>query len=363
MKEIIRKMNLSIITCALVLVLNVTTTFAWAGLQTYSNVENFDVSLESSQTYQIKISLDGENFSSNLNELAFKRTVLDNMGVMLKGFEYENEEAVINERFEKIVLEPLTTKRIGNELGPFVSIDEIRNNEFDYDSYEESKEIKKSYFNFDIYLSLDCYSDAEEDYTRYQDIYIKNIRNLLIGNNKTYKLKSNHVLENYLKDQVLSTVKVNSSSAARISFTKYQAVKRGDLETNIPLETIIYQGGSATPTYENGIHSFGGFLNSTDNLAYMDFNDIHSLKPINNEVFKDFYENRKNESGLEDAISGDEVEGNHFKLITKEDGLNTKTMIKINVKMWLEGFDADCFEVVSSLPLGFDLTFLHYDLH
>ena len=44
MKEIIRKMNLSIITCALVLVLNVTTTFAWAGLQNYSNVENFDVS-------------------------------------------------------------------------------------------------------------------------------------------------------------------------------------------------------------------------------------------------------------------------------------------------------------------------------
>ena len=86
MKQIIRKMNLSIITCMLVLVLNVTTTFAWAGLQTYSNVENFDVSLESSQTYQIKISLDGENFSSNLNELAFKRTVLDNMGVMLKGF-------------------------------------------------------------------------------------------------------------------------------------------------------------------------------------------------------------------------------------------------------------------------------------
>ena len=72
MKQIIRKMNLSIITCMLVLVLNVTTTFAWAGLQNYSNVENIDVSLESSETYAIQVSLDGKNFSNTIDEYEYK---------------------------------------------------------------------------------------------------------------------------------------------------------------------------------------------------------------------------------------------------------------------------------------------------
>ena len=66
MKEVIRKMNLSIITCMLVLVLNVTTTFAWAGLQNYSNVENLDLSLQSSETYAIQVSLDGINFYNEI---------------------------------------------------------------------------------------------------------------------------------------------------------------------------------------------------------------------------------------------------------------------------------------------------------
>ena len=79
MKEIIRKMNLSIITCILVLVLNVTTTFAWAGLQNYSNVEDFDMSLESSLEYELKISLDGINFYNEINELDFKKVLLKNM--------------------------------------------------------------------------------------------------------------------------------------------------------------------------------------------------------------------------------------------------------------------------------------------
>ena len=80
MKEVIRKMNLSIITCMLVLVLNVTTTFAWAGLQNYSNVENFDVSLESSENYAIQVSLDGKNFSKTIDEYEYKKVILRNMG-------------------------------------------------------------------------------------------------------------------------------------------------------------------------------------------------------------------------------------------------------------------------------------------
>ena len=83
MKEIIRKMNLSIITCALVLVLNVTTTFAWAGLQNYSNVEDFEMSLDSSIDYELKISLDGINFYNEINEFDFKKNNIKKYGFII----------------------------------------------------------------------------------------------------------------------------------------------------------------------------------------------------------------------------------------------------------------------------------------
>ena len=64
------------------LVLNVTTTFAWAGLQNYSNVENFEMSLESSDKYELKVSLDGINFYNEIDDLDFKRTKLTNMNLL-----------------------------------------------------------------------------------------------------------------------------------------------------------------------------------------------------------------------------------------------------------------------------------------
>lgn len=364
MKEILRKMNLSIITCVLMLVLNVTTTFAWAGLQNYSNVEDFEMSLESSGGYELKLSLDGINFYNEIDDLDFKKTVLRNMGLLssdIEGNEYKIEQA-----FQKIILTPVTTKRIGNKLGTFVSIDELREDNFHYDSIKESKFVKRSYFNFDIYVAIDYVGEeSDESYLNsYQDIYISNVQDLLNGNNKTYKLKSNYVLENYFNDLTLSTVRVNTSSAARISFTKYGVMEKGKPLDNEVVDTIIYQGGTKTPKIEEDVYSFGGFMNHSDNMAYLEFNDLHSNDPLSLDVFNEFYQNRINdETGLEDAISLEQLEIPRIKLIDESDTFNTKSMIKVNVKVWLEGFDADCFEAVAALPLGFNLVLANYNLH
>ena len=66
---------------------------------------------------------------------------------------------------------------------------------------------------------------------------------------------------------------------------------------------------------------------------------------------------------MEEALSIEQTDGLKFKLIDENDKLNTKTMIKINVKMWIEGFDSDCFEVISAMPVGFNLVFSHFNLH
>lgn len=363
MKEVIRKMNLSIITCVLMLVLNVTTTFAWAGLQNYSNVENFEMSLESSDKYELKVSLDGINFYNEIDDLDFKRTILTNMNLLTYAVDNDNK---VNQKFSEIILTPVTTKRIGNKLGSFVSIDEIRKDNFHYDGIKESNFVKRSYFNFDIYVAIDYVGEEiDESYLNsYQDIYISNVQDLLNGNNKTYKLKSNYVLENYFNDLTLSTVRVNTSSAARISFTKYEVMERGKPVDNEVVNTIIYQGGTQTPSINEDVYSFGGFMNHSDNLAYLEFNDLHSDEPLSLDVFNEFYQNRINhETGFEDAISLEQLEIPRIKLIDESDTFNTKSMIKVNVKMWLEGFDADCFEAVASLPLGFNLVLANYNLH
>ena len=363
MKEVIRKMNLSIITCALVLVLSVTTTFAWAGLQNYSAVEKIDLALDSSGEYELKISLDGINFYKEIEEIELKKAILRNMGLLSLDIEIDNHK--IEEAFGDLELNPVTTKRIGNELGRFVSIDEIRKKDFQYDGSKESNYVKKSYFNFDIYVAIDYVGDdSDENFdTEIQDVYINDITNLFNGNNKTYKLKSNYVLENYFNDLLLDTVRVNTTSAARMSFTKYEVMDRGvPIETDV-VNTILVQGGTQTPTVEEGIYSFGGFMNHSDNLAYQEFNDIHFDQPISLDVFNEFYENRISDTGYEDAISYDQLETTKIQLIDSNDTLNTKTMVKINVKMWLEGFDADCFEAISSLPLGFNLVLVNYNLH
>ena len=361
MKQIIRKMNLSIITCILVLVLNVTTTFAWAGLLNYSNVENFDLSLNSLEDYKLKVSLDGINFSDNIDDLEFKKQILTNMGLYSIAYTDTN----IKREFSKIILNPVTTKRIGNELGPFVSIDEIREEDFNYEGFKESNYVRQSYFNFDIYITLDYVGgETDEIYTdSYKDIYITELSNLLNGEERSYKLKSNYILENYFKDIELSTVKVNTSSAARISFTKYQVMERGRPINSHILDTFIYQGGTQTPTEKDGVYSFGGFMNNSDNLAYLEFNDLHEEGPLSIDVFNEFYQNRvNNETGYEDAISIDQLETDHIKLIDSNDKLNVNSMIKVNIKMWLEGFDADCFEAIAALPVSFNLVLANYYL-
>ena len=364
MKEIIRKMNLSIITCILVLVLNVTTTFAWAGLQNYSNVEDFEMSLESSLDYELKISLDGVNFFNEINEFDFKKTILKNMGLLSS--EIENSETKIQQEFNKIILDPLTTKRMGNVLGPFVSIDDIRKENFNYNSVIESNDVKKAYFNFDIYIAIDYVGEEVDEsfVNKYQEVYISNLENLLYGNNKIHKLKSNYVLENYFNDLILDKVKVDTSSAARMSFTKYTVMEKYNPTNTDVVNTIIYQGGTQTPIVKDDVYSFGGFMNHTDNMAFKVFNDLHYDEPISLDVFNEFYENRANpETGLEDAISIEQLDIPRIKLIDENDLFNTKSMIKVNVKMWLEGFDADCFAAIAALPVGFNLVLSNYNLH
>ena len=361
MKQIMRKMNLSIITCVLVLVLNVTTTFAWAGLQNYSTIENFDVSVEQSENYQLMVSLNGTSFSEFVNDYNVKLKIAYNMGFNENGLVFSDKE--LYNFLKKSELQPLTTKRIGNELGPFVSIEEIRKNDFDYSKAKETKEIKRGYYTFDIYVTVDYRGENKNQVIldEYQEVYVRDIYELLIGNKKTYDLNKKYVLPSYFDGAELSKVTINSANAIRVAFTKHEVKDINDVTASVPTSTIIYQGGTKKPSLVDGVYSFGGFMDAPNNLAFNEFNDIHSNFPISQTVFEEFYNNRTID-GVEDSISIEDTDGVKFKLIDKSDKLSVGKMMKITIKMWIEGFDGDCFEGISSLPVGMNLILSHFNM-
>ncbi len=360
MKTIIRKMWLSIFTATLVLIVSVATTYAWTGFLSFSTVEKFNVSLKSEEQsdYKILISTDGIHFSDELDTLELKKEILSNMGI-----DGLTSNKMVEDRFSKIVLNAVSMQKNNQHIGPFVSLSEITKPNFNYSNViQESDAVKKSYFNFDLYLTFD-YSGAAENITDVvlnagQVVYLADIPNLITGSVRSSHLSNPYSFQDYFKGETLTRTTVNSASSVRVSISKYELMKRGEPDnTKQVTETQIYQGGTALPTLDEGVYSFGGMMEDANNIAFKEYNTINRKEPISIELLNEFRKNRSDSNGKEDAIAIDETREGQW-LVDVDEGLNTKTMVKLNVKMWIEGFDADCFEVISGLPVCLNLTFV-----
>lgn len=360
MKQMIRKTYLSIFTSILVLIVSITTTYAWAGILSYSSTEQFTINLEKIEhsDYSLMISLDGIHFSEGISMVQLRRTILSNMDVDCSNL----SDTVVNDVFSKLVMNPVSMQQNGNEIGPFVCLEDITGvSKFNYASVvNESEKAKKSYFNFDLYLSFDYTGSkelvSEEVINDSQSVMLSNISNLLVGPTKGIQLSKPYQFQDYFNQEEIKVTKVDITSAARVALTKYEVVERGHPESvSTVSDLILYQGGTATPTYEDGVYSFGGIMDKNNNLAFTEYNNINSKK-IDSAILDEFYQNRCNESGLENAIALDDLEDGHW-IIQKEDGLCAQTMMKINVKMWIEGFDGDCFNVIGRSPITLNLIF------
>ncbi len=358
MKHLIRKMNLSIITCFLVLVVTATTTYAWTGILSYSSVEAFDVGLLQQQqsNYSLQISLDGINFNDYLKMVDLKRSILIKMGYDVSGVSDETVE----DTFNNVRLNPVTTKRTGANLGKFVTLEDITTKDFVYDTWTETEYAKSAYFDFDIYLSFECILNdpSEADLNYNHNVYLSNVKNMITGSTRSVGLANPYTFSDYFPGENITSANVNVTSASRLAVTKYAAVERGNptLSTQ-PLETYIFQGGSSEPTFNNGVYSFGGIMNENNNIAFTEYNTIHTDKQVSVYFLNEILNSRKDAAGFEDAIAIGDYDAEGKWIIDNSDGLNTKTMIKLNVKLWMEGFDGDCFEVIAGMPVALRLMF------
>ena len=273
----------------------------------------------------------------------------------------ENVEAL----FSKLNLDQCTNTPVLNgdkiqKLGIFKSIEQ-----FD----------TKHYFKFDIYIAATQYYDGSTDSSTFlMDVFVGN--NLLTGINRRFNLDSSHTFDpsftNPLTDlpsgvkkitggDTISSAYVNGASAARVAFEKYDAVDLGhpELYTSMsePNSTVIYTGDKYDyPTYNEatGVYEFGGILPNEYNMAVINYNRfdfIHQKNGINSvSMPASIYNIRGVGQSHPDVILSPTT--NHLiKSNDMNEQISLDKMMKVTITMWIEGWDADCFNVINDSPI------------
>lgn len=351
----LKKLYMSMLVSMLVLVTTVVTTYAWASISDYASTERFEIGLNNDEfsDYAILISLDGVNFSEFLDPVDIKREILKNKNIHS---EIANlPDSSIESLFKDLEMHPVSTQRIGNELGAFISLDDIKPG-FKYDfNGVETEVASRAYFEFDLYLTFDYVGEGavnDDVLNQKHSVYLANIEEMITSTTKGVALSGPFEFENYFPGEEFEfNVKVNAASATRLALSKYDVVDRGNVAAYDgvkPSDLTIYQGGSSTPTVdEDGVYSFGGLMPEGDNLAFVEYNRLHD--PISTSLLNEFINNRGKEIAFGEATDR--------WVVTEADGLTVNKMIKFTVCMWIEGFDADCFHVIGDSSVSLNLTF------
>ena len=366
-----KKLYISILTSVVVLITTVATTFAWVGVFANSTFSQFDFSIRSSSLdeYGIEISLTGEedSFSDYIPGEALKEQILLNWGYEKEFIDYQG----IEETFRTLSMVQCTTLPAtnGNELIKFGEFLDIEGN------------TTKAYFTFDLYISATrffdsgVYSDFKLDAFLGDGLIEGSSKSRILINPFTYpsdfinplssvQLPTN--IEPVLGGTRFTNAKVNSASVARLGFEKYPVVEKYHPEyyndSVTPVSSVIYTGDKydyPTKDTDTGVYEFGTILPDDLNLAIGYYNSTewmyarNGIKSIT--LPDDIYQVRGPESITKDKIFSKDT--NQLIDSSKEsEKIGTNQMMKVRVSFWIEGWDADCFNVIGNSPITINIS-------
>jgi len=391
---VFRKMYMSILAAMLVLITTVATTFAWVGMLSTATLGGFTMNLkieDFDSPYFLTISsYDGTSrtdFGSSTAQLDIQKQILDNMDIDYSMID-STSTSEMNKYFNLAArLTPVTTDK---NLSEFYAMTYL--NQKSTKLYES-----KSYYKFDVYLSVDEVEGITDSTRINAPVFLENIKDCitgtlssgtLIGGNQ-FAGSSYNPSTIYDPSSILptfnSSLTIDSASAARIAFQIYDpiALKDNYSASDTPSKTVIYQGGTKVPSYENGVYSFGGILPEEYNLAIKELNAIYDLKDDkrltlknaklasnNSEYLGAYYRTHNNLDVYNDTDLEliDDLEHKTLWAKPTVSGINylgvqkigdevIQTKMKITVYFWFEGFDADCFQFIDHKNVDINLTF------
>lgn len=373
-----KKLYISVLTSILVLLTTVATTFAWVGVFANSTFESFDFNIRANELveYGIEISATGQEgtFSDEISSIEVKTQILLNWGFTQKDL----TDYGVENLFNAITLEQCTT--VPNIVdGKMTSLNQFTN---------LVGENSTSLFKFDIYVSPTQYYDSGS-YSDYKlDVFLG--QGLISGTTKFRKLLHPFVypesfinpLENLsLPDGIsplihstsITQARVNSKSVCRVGFEKYNVVDRGHPElyaSSSPVSSIIYSGDSYNyPTYnsDKDEYEFGGIFEDELNVAVGYYNSTEwrysregiktvsitdpSAQVYGNEVYAIRGVNGTHPDQLFNSTTNHLIDSSNSL-----EQIGIGQMMKLTVYFWLEGWDADCFNVIGNSPVTIAIT-------
>ncbi len=392
MRGINKKMFISILTSVIVFVTMVATTFAWVGIFTYANTDSFQMNLKVNKSSSYFLTIAGNDSTSNSDYgediplVDLQKQVLNNWNITID--DKLSASAIDAIYINKTQIESSTPTFDSNEnISGFTKLANLSRGTL---TTVESNSVIK----FDIYLSVNTLEGIDEETTGINsNVVLDELQNTLIGIVNNYNLHNGNTIRKnqyapsgfdwqlYPAHRSLTTisydedgnaiyndkenVQIDSSSAARFAFEIYNPIKLTDTYTGneTPANTIVYQGGSALPTYDEntGIYSMGGILPEEYNFAIQEANSLfyRNLK-IPKQTLE--YESKvrtltgsKQDNLIWICPNYSDIDTTSINYLGCIDGIQTKQ--KISVYFWFEGWDSDCTWAIDMKKVTLNLTF------
>ena len=358
-------MLISILTSVIVFVTMVATTFAWVGIFTYASTDSFQMNLKVSEldsNYYLTISSDGkkDNFSDSVSTINLQRQILNEK----YDFKYANvDDSTIEKLFSNLVIAPSTTTI--NSDNTFSTFEEVN---YNYGAFNLQQ--SKSYYKFDIYLSVNTKEGITSDTTGIKaNVFLTNLAETLVGTihedmfsdiNPFINMPSNPI--NDLLRTIPKKFSVDSKNACRFGFSIYNPIDINDeyVGTELPEKSLIFQGGNEMPYYNEttDVYDLGGCLPEDQNTAIQ---EILKIRPDYTNSSADLFYSKLNQAmNRGDLVLTEENSliwnrNEQTKYLGIMDGIQTK--MKVSVYFWFEGWDADCLRHIEMQPVTLNLTF------
>ena len=324
MKYFLRKMYFSIFASLLVIITVATTTFAWYSSNQNALISDFTIGISDSDDAsiaQLKLSIDGINFDTNLNEVSVMKAVLKQKGY---NTDFMTDTSVRNE-FAKLSFKNATPKDLNDLNKGFQKITRTY-------SYEDTSD----YLSLDLYISIDNdkYVGLDEGVT----ISFQNVE--MVNGEDKENLFLTPMPDHPLLGPIPQKIKVNPVNAARIGVVTYEPCERGKPEERNVNSNNIYSFSSNTPSIsKDGVYNFGG-INNEYNAMIEYYNSI--MTPNYGSISLP-----REQANREDEL----VYGK--KIIEPKLGLTSKKMVKVRFYIWMEGWDSDCFNAILGAKSGY----------
>ena len=386
MRKINKKILISILTSVIVMITIVATTFAWVGIFTYANTEDFSFNLKVSEldaNYFLTISATGEkgSFSDTADSVEIKKQIIKNASnISIEDLNLKDNDEIdaLYSRYCITTPSSCLLTPDGN-LSDFYSINNKNNN------YYETYKSKNAYLKFDIYLSVDTKEGIKTDETGMipdsvdinSNVFLTDLENTLVGTLCRQKLTNLNPYKEMELPSTYSALKqlpdinmfdMDSANATRFALCLYDPININDTynDNAKAKKTLIYHGGEQLPAIDGDIFDLGGILPEEYNTALRELLIIRpkykdSIYVSHNEQYVSDL-NKAIERGQTDL---DLVEANS-KLWDKpanpdataylgvHNGVQTKQ--KISVYFWFEGWDSDCIVGIDEKPVTLNLT-------